>query len=182
MGKLQILAIPGSLREASVIKQLLRALQPLAPADVEITVFDLADIPLYNQDIEDTVGFPPAVQALRDAIESADGLIMATPEYNGAESGVLKNAIDWASRKGLMANRPVTPITGSPGALGATKAQESLRSVLNHLGMYVMPRPALAIPKLPAKLDGDVITDEMTARFVAQWLAAFHDWIIQLNK
>lgn len=182
MSKIQVLAIAGSLREASVIKQLVRSLQPLAPADMEITIFDLADIPLYNQDIEDSVGFPPAVQALRDAIESADGLIFATPEYNGAESGVLKNAIDWASRKGLMANRPVTPITGSPGALGATKAQESLRSVLNHLGMYVMSRPALAIPKLPSKLDGDEIVDETTARFVRQWLVTFRDWIIQLNK
>ncbi|MCO5190523.1 MAG: NAD(P)H-dependent oxidoreductase [Anaerolineae bacterium] len=178
MAPIRILAIPGSLREGSVIKQLLRSLQLLAPSDVEITLFDLKDIPLYNQDVEDSVGFPPAVQAFRDAIESADGLIIATPEYNGAESGVVKNAIDWASRKGLMAQRPVTPITGSPGALGATKAQESLRSVLNHLGMYAMPRPALAIPKLPSKLDGDTIADETTARFVRQWLATFRDWIL----
>ena len=123
---IKILAIPGSLREASLIRQLLLALHPLAPEGVEISVFNLHEIPIYNQDVEDAVGFPPAVQAMRDAIAAADGLIFATPEYNGSLSGVLKNSIDWASRQGLLAKRPATTITGSPGALGATKRSGSL--------------------------------------------------------
>ena len=178
----KILAIPGSLREASLIRQLLQAIQPLAPQGVEISIFELHDIPLYNQDVEDTVGFPAPVQALRDAITASDGLIFATPEYNGSMTGVLKNSIDWASRQGLLAKRPVTPITGSPGTLGATKAQEHLRAVLSHLGMWVMSRPALAIPQLDRKIENEVIIDEQTREFVTEWLEAFQDWIIQLNK
>ncbi len=179
---INILAIPGSLREASLIRKLLFGLQPLAPEGVAITIFELHDIPLYNHDIEINVGFPPAVQAMREAIAASDGLIFATPEYNGSYSGVLKNSIDWASRQGLLAKRPVTPISGSPGALGATKAQEHLRAVLGHLGMYVMTRPSLAIPQLDKKIVDDVIIDEPTQKFIRAWLLAFQEWIIQLNK
>ncbi len=182
MDNIKILAIPGSLRKASLTRQLVRACQQMAPDGVEISIFYLDDIPLYNQDVEDAEGFPPAVAALRDAIAAADGLIFATPEYNGAETGVLKNGIDWASRQGLLGKMPATAISGSPGALGATKAQESLRSVLNHLGMAVLARPSLAVPKLNEKLANDHITDEMTAKFITDWLTAFRDWIAQLKK
>ena len=180
--ELVILAIPASLREASLTRQLLRSLQPLAPKGMTITTFDLHDIPLYNQDIEDEIGFPPGVQAMRDAIAASDGLIFATAEYNGSVPGVLKNGIDWASRQGLLAKRPAAPVSGSPGALGATKAQEHLRSILGHLGMYVLPRPALAIPKIKDKLENDAIIDEQTRDFVSTWLKAFQGWIIQLDR
>ncbi len=182
MDKIKILAIPGSLREASLTRQLVRSLRSIAPEDVEISIFYLNEIPIYNQDVELAEGFPPAVQAMRDQIEAADGLILATPEYNGAMSGAIKNAIDWASRGGIMAQKPVAPISGSPGALGATKAQESLRSVLNHLGMHVLSRPALAIPQMHEKLANDTITDETTRKFVTEWLSTFRNWIVQLNK
>ena len=182
MNKIKILAIPGSLRKASLIRQLLLALQPLAPEDMEIAIFDLHGIPMYNQDVEDTVGYPPPVQELRDAIESSDGLILATPEYNGSITGVLKNSIDWASRKGLMAKRPVTPITGTPGALGGTKAQVHLRSVMSHLGMCVLSRPALAVPYIDQKIENGLITDEQTQKFITHWLKEFKEWILQLNK
>jgi len=180
--KLNVLALPGSLREASLMRHLLRALQPIAPEGMEISIFELHDIPLYNQDVEDAIGFPPGVQVLRDAIAASDGLIIATSEYNGSVPGVLKNSIDWASRQGLLAKRPVAPISGSPGALGATKAQEHLRSILGHLGMYVLPRPAIAMPTMKDKLENDAITDEQTRKFVSTWLEAYRDWIVQLNK
>jgi chromate reductase len=180
--QLKILAIPASLREASLTRHLLRALPELAPEDMQITVYDLHDIPLYNQDVEDNKGFPPGVQALREAIAAADGIIFATSEYNGSVPAVLKNSIDWASRRGLLAKRPVAPISGTPGALGGTKAQQHLRAILSHLGMYALPRPDVAIPKLGEKLQDDRITNEMTRSFVTQWLEAFRDWIIQLNK
>lgn len=182
MDTISILAIPGSLREASLTRQLVRSLQPVAPEDVKISVFYLNDVPPYNQDVENNQGLPAAVQQMRDQIVAADGLIFATPEYNGAMSGVLKNAIDWASRGGILAKKPVAPISGSPGALGATKAQESLRSVLNHLGMHVLSRPAVAIPQMNEKLANDTITDEMTLKFVTEWLHTFRNWIVQLNK
>ncbi|MFN2182098.1 MAG: NADPH-dependent FMN reductase [Candidatus Promineifilaceae bacterium] len=180
--KQKILAIAGSLREASQTRHLLSTLPQMAPESMEISIYDLHDIPLYNQDVEDEVGFPPEVQAFRDAIAASDGLIIATPEYNGSVPGVLKNSIDWASRQGLLAKRPVAPISGSPGALGATKAQEHLRSILGHLGMYVLPRPAVAIPKLNDKLQDNQITDDATQRFVSHWLEATGDWIDQLSK
>jgi len=179
---LKILAIPGSLRKASLIRQLLLSLRDVAPESIEISIFELHDIPVYNQDIEDEFGFPPAVKAMRDAIGAADGLIFATPEYNGSMTGVLKNSIDWASRQGLLAKVPATPITGSPGALGATKAQEHLRSVMGHLGMCVMSRPAVAIPQMNSKIEDGRITDDLTRRLVGEWLGAFRDWIVQLNK
>ncbi|MEZ4659237.1 MAG: NAD(P)H-dependent oxidoreductase [Caldilineaceae bacterium] len=182
METINILAIPGSLRQASLTGQLMRSLQPIAPADVQISIFYLNDVPPYNQDVENNHGFPAAVQEMRDQIEAADGLIFATPEYNGGMSGVLKNGIDWASRGGILANKPVAPISGSPGALGATKAQEGLRSVLNHLGMHVLSRPAVAIPQMHEKLANDTITDEMTLKFVTDWLSTFRNWIVQLNK
>ena len=179
---IKILAIPGSLRKASLNRQLVRACQKMAPDDVEISIFYLDDIPLFNQDIEDSVGYPPAVTAMRNAIAESDGVIFATPEYNGAETGVMKNGVDWASRKKLLGDMPATVISGSPGALGATKAQESLRSVLNHMGMAVLARPSLAIPKMDKKLANDQIIDEMTAKFVSDWLVKFRDWIVQLQK
>lgn len=182
MDNINLVAIPGSLRSESVHEKLVRSLQPLAPDGVDITIFTLHGIPLYNQDLEVDGSFPPAVERLRSAIAAADGLILATPEYNGSMSGVIKNGVDWASRGGLLAQKPVAPISGSPGALGATKGQEHLRSVLNHLGMYVMARPAVAIPQFNQKLNDDGIHDERTRAFVASWLEAFKTWIIQLNK
>ena len=179
---MKVLAISGSLRKTSLIRETLYASQAFAPEGFEISVFDLHEIPMYNQDVEDVVGYPAPVQALRDAIVVSDGLIFATPEYNGSMTGVLKNSIDWASRKSLLAKRPVTAITGSPGALGATKSQEHLRSVLSHLGMYVMSRPALAIPLLDQKIKNRVIVDDQTRKFVTAWLEAFRDWIVQMNK
>lgn len=181
MDKTNILAIPGSLRQASLHRKLVYALQELAPSNVELTVFELTDIPIYNQDVEDK-GFPEPVQALRNAIEKADGIILATPEYNGSMSGVIKNSVDWASRKGLLKAKPVTVISGSPGSLGATKAQESLRAVVNHLGMYLLSRPSLAVPKLNEKLVDGKIDDETTEKFMREWLETFRDWIVQLNK
>lgn len=182
MEKIKILAIPGSLRKASLTRQLVRSLQSVATDDVDISIFYLNEIPIYNQDVELADGFPSAVQEMRNQIEAADGLIFATPEYNGAMPGALKNAIDWASRGGIMAMKPVAPISGSPGALGATKAQESLRSVLNHLGMHVLSRPAVAIPQMNEKLANDTIIDETTRKFVTDWLSTFRNWIVQLNK
>lgn len=181
MNSIKIVAVPGSLREASLTKKLLFSLQALAPDDVEIKVFELDDIPIYNKDVEDA-GYPASVMALRQAIAEADGIIFATPEYNGSFTGAIKNAVDWASRGGLLAGRPVAPLSGSPGALGATKAQQSLRLVLEHLGMYVLTRPQIAVPHLDEKLDGNRIADEQTAEFLSTWLTIFRDWIVQLNK
>lgn len=178
---IHIVALAGSLRRESITKVLVETARDVAPEKMNITLFPLHDIPLYNNDVEVEQGFPDAVVAMRSAIESADGLILATPEYNGSVSGVLKNSIDWASRKGILAKTPVATLGGSPGALGATKAQEHLRQICLHLGMYVLPRPTIAVPNLPDKIEDGVLTDEATRKFIGQQMETFYKWVVRLK-
>ncbi|MEM7119519.1 MAG: NADPH-dependent FMN reductase [Chloroflexota bacterium] len=172
-----IVALGGSVRRGSIHRVLLQTAQEVAPEGMEITIFPLNDIPIYNFDVEQGEGFPDSVVALSEAIAAADGLIFATPEYNGSYSGVIKNAIDWASRQGLLGKKCAITMGGSPGALGATKAQEHLRQVCMHLNMYVMPRPTIAVPQLPNKIEDGKLTDEATIGFVKQQMDAFYGWV-----
>ena len=174
---IKVLALVGSLRKASLNKALVEAAAEVASDGMEITIFPLNDIPVYNTDVE-ADGMPASVMALHEAIKSADGMILATPEYNGSFSGVLKNAIDWASRGGgILAQKPVVTMGGSPGALGGTKAQEHLRAVSLHLGMYLMPRPTVAVPHFGQKIEDGRLTDESTRDFIAGQMSAFKEWI-----
>ena len=178
----KVVALVGSLRRKSITKILLQTARDMAPENMEVTVFELNDIPIYNNDIEVEEGFPPPVVALREAIKEADGLIFGTPEYNGSVSGVLKNAIDWGSRGGLLGKIPVVTMGGSPGALGATKAQEHLRQICLHLGMYVLPRPTIAVPQLPKKIEDGLLTDETTRKFVGEQMQTFYKWILRFKE
>lgn len=178
---IKIVGLVGSLRRNSINKILLQTAQEVAPQTMEIIIFPLDEIPLYNNDVEVEEGFPPPVQALRDAVAQADGIILATPEYNGSVPGVLKNGIDWASRQGILAKKPVVTMGGSPGALGATKAQEHLRQICLHLGMYLMPKPTIAVPKLPDKIVDGQLTDELTRKFLKEQLEQFYHWVIRLR-
>lgn len=174
----KVLAIAGSLRQASIHRSLSRSLQNHAPQGLEIEVLELDGLPLFNEDIE-AEELPKQVQTFYERISETDGLIWLTPEYNGSMSGVIKNALDWASRrKGLLGKRPATVISGSSGSLGGTKAQESLRASLNHVGMYVLARPALAIPQINTKLENDQIIDKNTQDMIANWLNDFRNWIL----
>ena len=178
---INVVALVGSLRRESHNKALAQTAQSVAPDKMKVTIWPLDDIPVYNNDVEVEQGFPAAVAAMRDALAAADGIIFATPEYNGSVSGVLKNAIDWASRGGLLANKPVATMSGSPGALGATKAQEHLRQICLHLGMYVLPRPTIAVPQFHNKIADGAVTDEATQGFIRQQMEAFYDWILKLK-
>ncbi len=177
----KIVGIVGSLRRGSLNRVLLQAAQAVAPEGMEVTIVPLNEVPVYNADVEQEQGFPAAVMAMRDAIAAADGLILATPEYNGSLSGVMKNAIDWASRGGLLGKKPVVTMGGSPGALGATKAQEHLRQICLHLGMYVLPRPTIAVPRFGDKIQDGVLTDEMTRHFIGQQMETFHEWVMRFK-
>ncbi|MCB0037291.1 MAG: NAD(P)H-dependent oxidoreductase [Anaerolineales bacterium] len=179
--KVKIVALGGSLRRDSITKVLLETARDVAAEKMEIMIFPLHEIPIYNNDVEVEEGFPPPVAAMREALAAADGVIFATPEYNGSLTGVLKNAIDWASRQGLLRHKPVATMGGSPGALGATKAQEHLRQICLHLGMYVLSRPTIAVPKLPDKIEEGVIVDEATREFVKQQMDTFYDWVVRLK-
>ena len=179
--KIKIVGIVGSLRRGSLNRALLEAAQEVAPEGMEITIVPLNGVPVYNSDVEQESGFPSAVVAMRDAIAAADGLIFVTPEYNGSVSGVLKNAIDWASRGGLLGKKPVVTMGGSPGALGGTKAQEHLRQICLHLGMYVLSRPTIAVPHIGNKIQDGVLTDEVTRGFIAKQMEVFYEWVMRFK-
>ncbi|MEM8862184.1 MAG: NAD(P)H-dependent oxidoreductase [Chloroflexota bacterium] len=175
--KVKVLAIVGSLRAASNNMALVRAAAEVAPENLEVTIFPLNDLPVYNTD-DEMNGIPESVTAFHEAIKGSDAMIIATPEYNGSFSGVVKNAIDWASRGGgILAQRPVVTMGGSPGALGGTKAQEHLRAVCLHLGMYLMPKPTVAVPHFNGKIEDGKLTDEGTREFIGTQMTAFYDWI-----
>jgi chromate reductase len=138
---MRILAISGSLRRDSHNTRLLRAAAQMLPPGAELELFDgLAAVPPYNED-DDVEPAPEAVQRLRDAIADSDALLIATPEYNASIPGVLKNAIDWASRPfpdNVLRGKPVAVMGTSTGLFGAVWAQAELRKVLRHTGAEVL--------------------------------------------
>lgn len=171
---MKILGVSGSLRAASFNTALLRAAQDLAPDGVEIAIFGLHDLPLFNQDVEDR-GDPPAVAAWKDAVRGADGLLFACPEYNNGVTGVLKNAIDWASRG---APAPLTGqiacmIGASPGMTGSARGQDHLRLILRRTGTHVAPLSEVLVFQAHTKITDGALTDEKTRDFLGRQLTAF---------
>ena len=139
-----ILGISGSLRERSFNTALLREAERLAPEDVAIEVADLSGIPLYNRDLEAADGYPEKVADFRKAIRGAEAILIATPEYNFSVTGVLKNALDWASRgSDSPLNDKVAAVMGAGGRFGTARAQLHLREILIHNRVLVLPREFL---------------------------------------
>jgi chromate reductase, NAD(P)H dehydrogenase (quinone) len=160
----RILGISGSLRERSFNRALLRAAAELAPPGVELVEVDLSPIPLYNGDVE-AAGAPDVVEALRAAVRDADGLLLATPEYNRGTSGVLKNAIDWLSRPALASVlrwKPAAVIGATTGRGGTRRAQQQVREALLFPGAEIVDGPEVAIPLARDSFDGEggPLTDE----------------------
>jgi len=182
-GMLKILGIAGSLRRGSFNAAALRAAQELAPAGMTIDIFDIAPIPLYNEDVK-VQGFPPVVTDLRARIKAADGLLLATPEYNYSTSGVLKNAIDWASRppEQPFDGKPIALMGASGGALGTARAQYHLRQMFIFLNAHVLNRPEVMIGGATSKFDAEgKLTDQATRDFLGTMLTAFKAWIEKLR-
>lgn len=153
---MHILAIPGSLRKDSHNAALLRAFQTLAPEGMTIEIADIGGLPLYNQD--DEAAFPEAATALKKKVEAADGIIIATPEYNRSIPGVLKNAIDWASRpwgKNSFAGKPVVICGASVGKVGAAIGQSHLKTVMLYLDAQVLGQPELYLGPAAEIFDAD---------------------------
>lgn len=177
---IHIIGIAGSLRQASFNRALLRAARDLAPQEVIIDIFDLAGVPLYNGDIE-AEGDPAEVAALKRAIAGADGVLFATPEYNHGVPGVMKNAVDWASRppgKAVLGQKPVGIIGASPGITGSARGQSQLRQAFEFTNSYCMPQPELLVFKAHEKFDpGGRLLDEATAQYLAGFMAAFANWV-----
>ncbi|MEO8098031.1 MAG: NAD(P)H-dependent oxidoreductase [Acidobacteriota bacterium] len=181
---MNILGIPGSLRKQSYNHGALRAAQQLTPEGVTIELFDLTDIPLYNQDLDAT---PPAsVTAFKAKIRAADAILFATPEYNFSIPGVLKNAIDWASRPygdSAWTGKPVAVMGASVGTLGSARAQYHLRQTFVFLNMFPLNQPEVLIANASEKFDKDGnLTDEKTKQFIRQQLEALAAWTKRLSK
>jgi len=182
---LRVLGFAGSLRAASYNRMLLRAAVELAPEGMEIEIFDIGGIPLYNEDVE-AAGTPPAVEAFRAAIRRADALLIATPEYNHGVPGVLKNAVDWASRpprNSALAGKPAAVFGASPGATGTARAQTQLRASFVFTDTPVLPQPEVLVFRAHEKFDADGrLSDEPTRVFVGRLLVALADWTRRLAR
>ncbi len=182
-GTLRILGIAGSLRKGSYNAAALRAARELAPAGMSIETFDIAPIPLYNEDVKQQ-GFPSAVQELRRVVKEADGLLLVTPEYNYSVSGVLKNTIDWVSRppEQPFDGKPIAIMGASMGTLGTARAQYHLRQMFVFLNGHVMNRPEVMITQAQTKFDAEgKLTDQPTRDFIAALLTAFKGWVIRMR-
>jgi len=174
----KILGIPGSLRKGSLNSGLLRAASESLPAGATLEIHSLAGVPLYNYDLE-LAGTPEPVAELRARIGEADGLLIATPEYNYSIPGVLKNALDWASRppKHSPLTRKPIAIMGVGGMMGTVRAQNHLRQILLYHDARVMARPELFVRSRGNFDENGRLADEPTQQKLQRFMEAFADWI-----
>lgn len=182
-GPVSILGIAGSLRKASYNRAALRAAQRLVPEGATLDIFELDGIPAYNQDQNDTP--PERVKELKARVRAAAAVLFATPEYNYSIPGVLKNAIDWASRangENVWAGKPVAVMGVSTGLLGTVRAQYHLRQVFVFIDMHPVNKPEVMIAKAAEKFDADLnLTDPKAKELVAALLQSLVAWTRRLS-
>ena len=179
---LRVVGIAGSLRRASYNAAALRAAIALAPEGMAIEPAAIGEVPLYNDDLKQQ-GFPPAVADLRGRIAAADAVLLVTPEYNYSIPGVLKNAIDWASRPPDQPfnGKPVAIMSASTGLLGGSRVQYHLRQSLVFLNAHPLNRPEVMITRAAEKFDAEGnLTDAATLGFVRDLLVALAAWTRRL--
>ncbi len=183
MGKVfKILGFAGSLRKDSYNKSLLRTALELVPERVELEIFDLEGIPPFNQDSENHP--VEKVKEFKAKIRAADAILIATPEYNYSIPGVLKNAIDCASRPNgdnAFANKPVAIMGASPGMMGTSRAQYHLRQCLVTLSCFALNQPEVMIPFAHEKIGKDgKVTDQKTRELIRKLLENLGAWTERL--
>jgi chromate reductase len=183
-GTVKILGFVGSLRKGSFNKALMRAAVELTPEDATIEIFNLEGIPPFNQDLEDQP--PPSVKEFKAKIKKADALLIASPEYNYSIPGVLKNAIDWASRPHIdkvFDDKPVAIMSASSGRLGGARAQYHLRQSFVFLNMYPVNRPEVMLPSAQQHIDENGrLTNEETRQLIRQLLEELVRWTRKLRE
>jgi chromate reductase, NAD(P)H dehydrogenase (quinone) len=182
--RITILGFSGSLRKASYNRSALRAAAKLVPQGAQLDTFELDNIPPYNQDHEREL--PQAVQAFKAAIKVADAILMVTPEYNYSVPGVLKNAIDWASRPygdNAWDRKPVGVMGASPGMLGTARAQYHLRQMFVFLNMFPLNQPEVMISHADDKFDIEGnLKDEKTTQNIRELLVSLIEWTKSLQN
>ena len=179
-----VLGICGSLRKGSYNMAALRTAIELKPPTMTIQIADISQFPLYNEDVR-AQGFPPPVEIFRQQIKAADALLFACPEYNYSMSGVLKNAIDWASRP------PDQPFAGKPAAImgagagmaGTARAQSDLRRSFVFLDINPVNKPEVLIGQAQTKFDANGrLMDEAARGFIRDMLVALERWTRQVGR
>jgi chromate reductase len=178
---IKVAAFSGSLRKDSFNTKLVKAFQKLAPAGVTLNIVDISRLPLYNEDLE--ADLPPAVRDLHQSIQTADAVLLATPEYNRSYSPVLKNALDWGTRpegQNKWNRKPALVIGCTPYALGAFGAQQHLRQVLVYLNMYPVQQPEFYLGKAGDKFNREgELTDETTKGLITE---AWKEYLSLIRK
>lgn len=181
---MNIVAISGSLRKGSYNTMLVRALQALAPENMKIEIVEIGNLPLFNQD--DEANMPEAAQELKRKVESADGVIIATPEYNRSIPGGLNNAIDWASRpygRNSFARKPVLTMGVSGGKIGTAVAQSHLRHILLYLNADLIGQPELYFGPASELFDAEGnLTQESTKELLKKALGIFAERVTNGNS
>ena len=183
MPDFSILGIPGSLRKASFNRHALVAAQALVPAGAALEIFELEGIPPFNQDQEKQP--PTRVTELKAKVRAADAILFATPEYNYSIPGVLKNAIDWASRPygdSAWQGKPVAVMGASVGILGSARAQYHLRQCFVFLNMYPVNQPEVLIASAAQRFnERGELTDETSRELIRKLLAELMAWTKRLK-
>ena len=175
--------IVGSISSTSINRQLAEALVKLLPADVEAFEIPIKDLPFFSTDLE--ADFPQVARDFKDQIDSADGVIIFTPEYNRSIPGVLKNAIEWANRpygEFSFGGTPVAVIGASPGGIGTAAAQQHLKAVLSHSAAIVMGQPEGFIQVTPGLIENGEFTEERTKSFIQGYVDAFVAHVARMQK
>jgi len=181
---LTFLGIAGSLRTGSYNRGLIRAAVEIAPRGIRVIPHELGELPMFNADVE-AVGEPPAVADFKHAIAAADALLIATPEYNHCVPGVLKNAVDWASRparESVLTEKPVAIMGASTGRGGTARAQAHLRDGLAYTNGLVLPLPEVLVGVARERFDDEGnLTDADTRDEIRDLLKALAAWVRRLQ-
>lgn len=182
---IRVVGFAGSLRAGSYNRALLRAARELAPEGMTIEVLEIKGIPVYDADVE-AQGDPEPVAAFKRAIGAADGLLIATPEYNLGVPGATKNAIDWASRpprESVLNGKPVAVMGATPGMGGTARGQSQLRQAFVFTNSYAMPQPEVLVRRASEMFDAEGrLVDEPTRAHLVKFLTAFADWIERVGR
>ena len=181
MSTTHIAGFSGSLRRGSYNTALLRAAQTVLPDNAKLEIVEYGDVPLFNHDLEQLHGFPEPVEEMRAQLARADAILFATPEYNWSIPGVMKNAIDWASRgPDSPLNHKPAAIMGAGGRLGTAYAQQHLRQILMHNDLRVINRPNVMISRAPEHFDEDLnLTNE---RYLKQVERLVHALVAETER